>query len=146
VRALSSGNVDAVLAPESQARESCEPWQGIQDFLRTAFVCRPPTAVCRRSCVAASLAPPSPTRRGSASPPVVSQLVIQARNAGQLPADVGPGDLVLAELMVGARRRASRTRRCHLAASPLNRPGRPPRRRLIATTPDGFAIDRLQGC
>jgi len=38
VRALSSGNVDAVLAPVSQARESCEPWQGIQDFLRTAFV------------------------------------------------------------------------------------------------------------
>jgi hypothetical protein len=78
--------------------------------------------------------------------PDVQELVTRARDAGQLPADVGPGDLVLAELMVGAvaeragpANEATWRRALSIVLAGLRADG------LVGTTPDGTTIDRLQG-
>jgi hypothetical protein len=78
--------------------------------------------------------------------PAVDELVTRARNAGQLPVDIGPGDLVLAELMVGAvaeragpDNEATWRRALSIVLAGLRADG------LVGTTPDGSTIDRLQG-
>ena len=78
--------------------------------------------------------------------PAVDELVTLARDARQLPADVGPGDLVLAELMVGAvaeragpDNQATWRRALSIVLAGLRADG------LVGTTPDGSTIDHLQG-
>ncbi len=146
VRALFSEHVDAVVALASQTRESCDPWQGIQDFLGTVLAMqaadRGLSQILRGGELGAELAHEARIR----ITPVVDQLVSRARNAGQLPADVGPGDLVLAELMVGAVAEragpdndATWRRALSIVLAGLRADG------LVGTTPDGSTIDRLQG-
>ncbi len=146
VRALFSEHVDAVVTLASQASESCDPWQGIQDFLGTVLAMqaadRGLSQILRGGELGAALAHEARIR----ITPVVDQLVTRARNAGQLPADVGPGDLVLAELMVGAvaeragpDNSATWRRALSIVLAGLRADG------LVGTTPDGSTIDRLQG-
>ena len=78
--------------------------------------------------------------------PGVEELVARARDAGRLPAGVGPGDFVLAELMVGAvAERAGPDddttwrRALSIVLAGLCADGLP------GAAPDGPTIDRLQG-
>jgi AcrR family transcriptional regulator len=146
VRTLFSEHVDAVVALAIQARDSCDPWQGIQDFLGAVFAMqaadRGLSQILRGGDFGATLAHEARIR----ITPAVDELITRARNAGQLPADVGPGDLVLAELMVGAvaeragpGNEATWRRALSIVLAGL-RAGR-----LAGTTPDGSTIDYLQG-
>jgi AcrR family transcriptional regulator len=146
VRALFAEHVDAVVALAAQARGSCDPWQGIQDFLGTVLAMqaadRGLSQILRGGDFGATLAREARIR----ITPAVDELITLARNAGQLPADVGPGDLVLAELMVGAvaeragpDNEATWRRALSIVLAGLRTDG------LVGTTPDGTTIDRLQG-
>ena len=146
VRALFSEHVDAVVALASQARECRDPWQGIQDFLGAVLAMqaadRGLSQILRGGGLGAALAHEARIR----ITPVVDQLATRARNAGQLPAGVGPGDLVLAELMVGAVAEragpddsATWRRALSIVLAGLRTDG------LVGTTPDGSTVDRLQG-
>jgi AcrR family transcriptional regulator len=146
VRALFSEHVDAVVALATQARESRDAWQGIQDFLGAVLAMqaadRGLSQILRGGELGATLAHDARIR----ITPVVDELITRARDSGQLRPDIGPGDLVLAELMAGAV--AERTgpgddatwrRALSIVLAGLRADG------LSGRTPDGPAIDRLQG-
>jgi AcrR family transcriptional regulator len=146
VRALFSEHVDAVVALAHEARGSDDPWQGVQQFLGAVFAMqaadRGLSQVLRGGELGASLAHDARLR----ITPVVEELVTRAHDAGQLPAGVGPGDFVLAELMVGAVAEragpdddAPWRRALSIVLAGLRSGG------LAGAAPDGSAIDRLQG-
>lgn len=146
VRALFSEHVDAVVALASRARESGDPWQGIRDFLEAVFAMqaadRGLSQILRGGDLGADLAREARVR----ITPVVAELLTRARDAGQVGPDVGPGDLVLAELMVGgvAERAgpddgAAWRRALSIVLAGL-RSGD-----LTGAAPDEGTIDRLQG-
>ena len=146
VRALFSEHVDAVVALAIRSRESRDAWQGIQDFLGAVFAMqaadRGLSQILRGGELGAVLAHEARIR----ITPVVEELVTRARDSGQLHSDIGPGDLVLAELMVGAVAErsgpgddAAWRRALSIVLAGLRADG------LSGTTPDGSTIDRLQG-
>jgi AcrR family transcriptional regulator len=146
VRTLFSDHVDAVVALATRARESSDPWQGIQDFMEAVLAMqaadRGLSQILRGGALGATLAHEARIR----ITPVVDELITRARDTGQLRADIGPGDLVLAELMVGAVAEragpdddAPWRRALAIVLAGLRADG------LSGTTPDGSTIDRLQG-
>lgn len=146
VQALFSEHVDAVVALATRARESRDAWQGIQDFLTAVLAMqaadRGLSQILRGGELGAALAHQARTR----ITPVVDELLTRARDAGQLRADIGPGDLVLAEIMVGAVAEragpgddAAWRRALSIVLAGLRADG------LSGTTPDGSTIDLLQG-
>lgn len=146
VRALFAEHVDAVVALATRARESTDPWRGVQDFLHALLAMhaadRGLSQVLRGGGLGAALVHEARLR----ITPVVEELVTRARDAGRLPAGVGPGDFVLAELMVGAvAERAGPDddttwrRALSIVLAGLCADGLP------GAAPDGPTIDRLQG-
>jgi AcrR family transcriptional regulator len=146
VRTLFAEHVDAVVTLATQARESHDPWQGIQDFLGAVLAMqaadRGLSQILRGGDLGATLAHDARIR----ITPAVDELLTRARNAGQLPAEVGPGDLVMAELMVGAvAERAGPAndavwrRALSIVLGGLRSGG------LVGMTPDGSTIDQMQG-
>lgn len=146
VRALFSEHVDAVVALATRARESHDAWKGIEDFLTAVLAMqaadRGLSQILRGGELGATLAHEARIR----ITPVVDELITRAREAGQLRPDIGPGDLVLAELMVGAVAEragpggdATWRRALSIVLGGLHADG------LSGTTPDASTIDRLQG-
>lgn len=146
VRALFSEHVDAVVALATQAGESHDPWQGIQDFLGTVLAMqaanRGLSQILRGGELGATLAHDARIR----ITPFVQELVTRAHDAGQLRADIGPGDLVLAEIMVGAvaeragpDNEATWRRALSIVLAGLRADG------IVGRTPDATTIDHLQG-
>jgi AcrR family transcriptional regulator len=145
VRTLFAEHVDAVVALAVQARESRDPWQGIESFLGDVFAMqaadRGLSQILRGGDLGAALAHEARLR----ITPVVDELVTRARDAGQVPADIGPGDMVLAEIMVGAvaeragpDNEAIWRRALSIVLAGLRTDG------LLGTTPNGSTIDHLQ--
>lgn len=146
VRALFSEHVDAVVELATRARESPDAWRGIEDFLGAVLAMqaadRGLSQVLRGGELGAALAHEARIH----ITPVVDELLLRARDAGQLRPDLGPGDLVLAEIMVGAVAEragpgdeATWRRALSIVLAGLRADG------LTGSTPDGPTVDRLQG-
>jgi AcrR family transcriptional regulator len=146
VRALFSEHVDAVVALATRARGARDAWQGIEDFLEAVLAMQAADRGLSQILRGGELGAPLAHEARIRISPVVDELVSRARDAGQLRADIGPGDLVLAELMVGAVAEragpddgAAWRRALSIVLAGLRADG------LGGTTPDGPTVDRLQG-
>jgi AcrR family transcriptional regulator len=146
VDALFAEHVDAVVELAEQACLADDPWEGLTRFMTRQFELevhdRALGELLRNGDQSSEL-----VRRGRARiTPLVAELVERAVRAGQLPAEVVPGDLVTVHLMVGAVVDAARQvdpdlwrRALTVAFAGLRHaelPGRPP---------DEEVIDRLYG-